>query len=357
MALNSLLLFLLFIPYLSADEIELPVLTTKQDIRNIRYVSSDGIYTYYQRSNGTLQFSTNYKVTEVLSLAPQTEYTLKTSPTKKYILVEVNPNYHTYLAPRDNQDIYLIEYGSPKATKVAKGKILGLHVEDKWFSYFNSFTKLLTIQSPLTEKLKHQVKLANNKNPYFVPEVVMSDQDTALYTDINKEGIPGVLTFKLNSKNIGLLHKSSSATKRIELCLNESNLFLMEYGVDPIEKGTVIYQLKANELDMKKAKTIYQSNENDLGSLVCTLKENTIYFIKTFRNSIGKLTYDAYKVNLDDSKAQRISTVNFATNIFLLDQKLLLPYQDKYYILEGENNLTEFDKINKSPQSQAKDGS
>lgn len=332
-----------------ASKEELPVLTTKQDIRNIRYVSSDGKYTYYQRTNGSLQFSTNYKVTEVLQKEPNTEFKLKAGAAKKYILVEINSNFHTYLAPKDNQEIYLINYGTAEAKKVAEGRMIGLHVEDKWFSYFNSFNKLLTIQSPLSEKLKHQVKLANNKNPYFIPEVIMTDTDTALYTDINKEGIPGILTFKLNSKKIKLLHKSASSTKRIELCINSENIYIMEYGLDPIDKGTTIYKLSKDNLSMNKAKSIYTSEENDLGSLICELNQEHLYFIKTYRNSTGKLTYDAFKVSTDGKKSEKLSSVNFATNLFLLDQKLLLPYQDKYYIIEGKNNLTEFDKINKGP--------
>lgn len=332
-----------------AKDIELPILTTKQDIRNIRYVSSDGKYTYYQRANGSLQFSTNYKVTPVIEREPNTEFTVKAGDAKKFLLVEINSKYHTYLAPRDSQEIYLLTYGTADAKKVADGKMIGLHVEDKWFSYFNTFNKLLTIQSPLSEKLKHQVKLANNKNPYFIPEVIMTDTDNALYTDINKEGVPGVLTFKLNSKKIKLLHKSSSLTKRIELCLNKQDVYIMEYGLDPLEKGTTIYKLNSAELTMTKAKAIYTSEENDLGSLVCQLNSENLYFIKTFRNSTGKLTYDAFKISVDGKKTERLSTVNFATNIFLLDQKLLLPYQDKYYIIEGKNNLTEFDKINKGP--------
>lgn len=346
----SSILFLGLLSYPSfSEEEELPVLTTKQDIRNIRYVSSDGKFTYYQRTNGTLQFSTNYKVTEVIQKEPNTEFKLKAGAAKKYILVEANSNFHTYLAPRDNQEIFLINYGTTEARKVADGRMIGLHVEDKWFSYFNSFNKLLTIQSPLSEKLKHQVKLANNKNPYFVPEVIMTDTDTALYTDINKEGIPGVLIFKLNSKKIKLLHKSASPTKRVEMCINSENIFIMEYGLDPIEKGTTIYKLSKDNLSMDKAKAIYTSQENDLGSLICELNKDQLYFVKTYRNSTGKLTYDAFRVSVDGKKSKKLSSVNFATNLFLLDQKLLLPYQDKYYIIEGKNNLTEFDKINKGP--------
>ena len=328
-----------------AEEIKLPILTTKQDIRNIRYITSDGKFTYYQRSNGSLQFSTNYKVTEVLKKEEHTDFKLFAGPAKKFILAEVNPNYHTYLAPRESQEIYLIEFGTSKAQKVGEGKVIGLHNEDKWFSYFNSFTKILTLQSPLSETLKHEVKLANTKNLFFEPQLVMPDTDTAIYTDLNKEGIPGILIFKMNSKKIKLLHKGPGPTFKYELCLRDDKIYIGEYGLDPLTKGTTIYSLEAKKLDFKEAKAIYSSKENDLGSLTCNVDKDNLYFIKTFRSSTGKLTYDAYKHSTKDNKGKRISSINFATNLIKMDKKLLLPYQDKYFILEGENNLTEFDKI------------
>jgi hypothetical protein len=329
----------------NAEEIKLPVLTTKQDIRNIRYITSDGKFTYYQRSNGSLQFSTNYKVTEVLKRTEHTDYKIYAGPGKKFLLVEVNPNYHTYLAARESKEIHLIEFGTSNAQKVAEGKVIGLHSDDKWFSYFNSFTKILTLQSPLSETLKHEVKLANTKNLYFEPQLIMPDEDTAIYTDLNKEGIPGILIFKINSKKIQLLHKGPSPTYKYELCLRDDTIFIGEYGLDPLTKGSTIYSLKKDSLDFKQAKAIYTSKENDLGSLTCNVDQENLFFIKTFRSSTGKLTYDAYKFSTKDNKGKRISSINFATNLVRMDKKLLLPYQDKYFILEGENNLTEFDKI------------
>lgn len=340
------LLFSLVSP-LKAQEKELPILTTKQDIRNIRYITSDGEFTYYQRNNGSLQFSTNYKVTEVLKNREHTDYKLFAGAAKKYILVEVNPNYHTYLSARDSQDIFLIDFGTSDAKKVAEGKVIGLHHEDKWFSFFNSFTKILTIQSPISDTLKHEVRLANTKNLFFEPEVVMTDTDTVIYTDINKEGIPGILILKLNSKKIKLLHKGPSPTYRYELCLNGNKVYISEVGLDPLTKGSTIFELSSQNLNFKEAKPIYTSQENDLGSLKCNIKDGFLHFIKTFRSSTGKLTYDAYKFDIEKKSGKRVSNINFATNLIKMDDKLILPYQDKYFILEGENNLTEFDKINK----------
>lgn len=330
-------------------EIELPELTTKQDIRNIRYVSSDGKFTYYQRTNGSLQFSTNYDVKEVLKLSPQTNYKLIVSTDKKYILVEADENYHTYFSPRSRKKLYVIKYGTEEINPVGEGSAIGLHFQDSWISYYDNKARVLTIQNPINEGLKATIKLANNLNPFFVPQVIMIDTDTVIYTDLNKDGVPGLLKFQINAKKIDLLYKGNSVNKALDLCLNGNNLFLTEYGLDPIAKGTEIKIIDTKNLDIKLAKSIYNSEENDLGSVVCNHSSENLYFIKTTRSDTKKLTYDAYELDLKTKKTKRVSEVNFATSLFLMDDKLLLPYQDKFFIIKGSADLTKFDRLKKGP--------
>ncbi|MCR9206038.1 MAG: hypothetical protein NXH75_15755 [Halobacteriovoraceae bacterium] len=330
-------------------EIELPELTTKQNIKNIRYVSSDGKFTYYQRTNGSLQFSTNYEVQEVIKLEPHTQYRLIVSQDKKFILVEANQKYHTYFSQRSGKKLYVIKYGTNEINEIGMGTAIGLHFQDKWISYYDHQSRVLTIQNPLNESLKATVKLANNLNPYFTPQVVMTDTDTVLYTDLNKEGIPGLLKFNINAKKIKVIFKGQSINKTLDICLNKNMLFLTELGLDPIAKGTEVRLVDTKTLDLEKAKTIYTSEEKDLGSFVCTRSDEYLYFIKTTRDDTQKLTYDAYELDLKSKKVKRVSEVNFATTLFLMDKKLLLPYQDKYFIIKGSADLTKFDRLKKGP--------
>ena len=66
-------------------EIELPILMTKQDLNDIRYISNDGKFTYYQQPFGNLIFSTNYGVKEVIKLKPRTQFKLISTNSKKII--------------------------------------------------------------------------------------------------------------------------------------------------------------------------------------------------------------------------------------------------------------------------------
>lgn len=322
---------------------KLPVLTTKQDIKNIRFISSDGKFTYYQRGNGSLQFSTNYEVKEVIKLKPQTHFNLLVTNDKKYILVEAFEDFHNYLASRANGKIYLLKYGTSDIQEVGEGKIIGLHLKDQWFSYYNSFKHELTLQSTLSSTLKHTIKLANIKNPYFSPQVIMVDTDTILYTDINKDGIPGILRYKLNAGKVNLVYKADSINTALEMCFSQSG-YLMSYGLDPLNKGTKIFEIDTKAYQVKE-NPLYQSPENDIGSLICEFENESLYFIKTTRQSDGKITFDATEFSLESKKEKTLSDIFFASTLLKMDEMLLLPYQDKFYILKGKNVFTETDRL------------
>lgn len=360
--ISSLLLLVLLSPAHSQqieggieieNEIELPELTTKQDINNIRFVSSDGKFTYYQRTNGSLQFSTNYAVKEVIKLAPHTNYRLIVSNDKKIIFVEADQTYNTYFSIRSPKKLYTIKYGTNEISEVGEGTAIGIHFEDNWISFYDYTARTLTLQNPQNDSLKHTIKLANLLNPFFIPRVEMIDTDTVVYTDLNKQGLPGLLKFQMNAKKISVLYKSDSPNRTLDLCLSDDNdLYITEIGLDPVNKGTNIKKMKGVNLSIDKSILIYSSEENELGSIICNVNPDYLYFIKTFRSSSNKLTYDAVELNLSTKKTKKLSSIEFATNLFVMDKKLLLPYQDKYFIIKGSADMTQFDKLKKGPLDQ-----
>jgi len=338
-------LLLLLSPTFVVAKSKLPELTTKQDIRNIRYVSADGKITYYQRGNGSLQFSTNYSVKEVIKGEPKTSYQVHVGKNKKFAFISANESFHMYYSNRSAPDIYIVTYGESKAEFLAKGIPIALHLGDEWLSFYNSFSKKLTIQNHVNKSLKHEIRLADKPNPYFKPSAIMPDEDTLVYTDLNKEGIPGVLKFKINAQKISVVKKLDSSLKRLELCMNKEKVFILETSLDPITRGTKIISLSKSELENSKENQIYSSEENDIGGMICQHNDENIYFVKTIRSESGKLTYEAAEVNITSKKVNILSDIDFATSLILMDNRILLPYQDKFFVLKGESNLLNFDKL------------
>ena len=327
---------------------KLPLFITKQDIRNIRFISKDGAITYYQRANGSLQFSTNYKVTEVLKLSKHTQYSLHISPNKKMVLVEANSSFHTSPSLRDKRNIYLLNYGDFKSKLVAQGIAISLHGDyDEWFSYYNSLTRTLTLENTLNDKITHSIKLSPKPNPYFVPQVALIDKETLVYTDVDNRGVHGIRTYNLITKKKVTFLKSNGSDKIIKLCLNKPRLYIWESSTNSLSPGTRITYVPTNRLKADQQAFVYQSPNNDLGSLKCTLGNDALYFIKTFKDTSGKYTFDAVKHHLKTEKTQVISDIKFATGLITIDGKLLLPYQGKTYTLLGQNNMTQFDLLKK----------
>jgi len=326
-------------------ETDLPELITKQDKKNIRFISDDGKYTYYQRSNGIFQFSTNYKVEEVIRLKERTQFNIITSHNLKYLILEADETYNTYLSLKAKKKIYVLEYGTKTIKKVAEGIPIGLHLNDQYISYYEPNTRSLIILNHLNPSIKTVIKLANSKNPYFIPQIVMPDVDTIVYTDLNKDALPGILIHKINSGKTSVLEKLDTANKQIEICLSDDKLYIGNYGLDPLTKGSSISYLEPSKLDMETKKVLYQSTENDLGSLKCNLGKDKIYFIKKSRSELGKVTFDAAQFDTKTKDIEMLSDIRFATSLVVMDGKLLLPYQNKHYVIKGSNNLTDFDKL------------
>jgi len=326
-------------------ETKLPELITKQDKKNIRYISDDGKYTYYQRSNGIFQFSTNYKVEEIIKLAEYTQFNLITGSAHKFMILEANEHYNDYLSLKSKSKIYIIEYGTKNIKKIANGVPLGLHLNDQYISYYDPYSRSLVVQNHINPSIKTTIPLANDMNPYFVPEVVMIDIDTVIYTDLNKKGIPGILIHKINSGKTQILEKFDTPNKQIEICLKGNKLFLAQYGLDPLTSGSSISYFKTKKLSIDTRTVIYQSKENDIGSLKCNFDDNSIYIVKTARSENGKITYDAAEINIESKNVQNLSDIHFVTSLVVMDGKLLIPYQNKHYVIKGASNLTKFDQL------------
>ena len=67
--INKVLIWFL----LPTSSFGLSELKTKQDITKIRYLSNNGTVTYYQKTSGELQMSTNYNFKNVFKGSKNTE--------------------------------------------------------------------------------------------------------------------------------------------------------------------------------------------------------------------------------------------------------------------------------------------
>lgn len=344
MKVRALLLSLFLILSLNALAVgnsKLPLLTTKQDISNIRFISKDGKFTYYQRGSGDFLLSTNYKVEKLLEGSEGTQYEVISSSERKFLVVSQHEKFHTFYGIRLLPKLYKVDFGGFTAREIGKGLWPSLHLNDTWMSAFDPNKREILFVNMQTPTLQFSIKLFNGANPYFRPQVVMPTGNTILYTDLNKDGVVGVLKFELSTKKITPLYKVDAADQKLELCYHAGYLYVGQFGKISSKMGSQISIMKASSIDFGKRDIIYESNMNDIGNIVCDYDKTKLFFSK----AADRHTYDIASLEVSTKKVNLVTDLGFATQVLNLDGKLLVPSRAGYYVVFGEDNFANIDRL------------
>lgn len=331
-------------------KIILPELLTKQAVSNIRFLSQDGKFTYYQKRSGSLLFSSNYKVIELIKGEVGTEYTLLGTPARKKIIVTQSENYHTFYSLRAKEKIFLLDFGETTLREVGMGSSPLLHLNDSWLSYYDYYAKTLYFEHSTNSAIKFSIKLNNRINPYFNPQVVMSDENTVYYTDLSETGSVGLLEFKRTAAKSQLIFKASSPMLKAEICLHNNNLIMGLFGINFSKEGTNITKSPIPITDFTKRQSIYTSAVNDIGQLVCNFDSKTITFIKNYGTNDLTST-DLVDLNPETKEITLLSELKTITSIINMDGTLLALDKGKYYIVKGNVDYKSIDSLKNLPPS------
>ncbi len=319
---------------------KLPTLETKQSIQNIRFISNDGKYTYYQRNDGTFLFATNYKVTEVIKKSENTQYNIISSIYKKNLVLTADESFHSNFSITKDKQIYLLKFGSEKTTLIGNGVQPQLHLEDKWVSFYIPKKKIIKFMNTGSDSLTFDIKLNAGKNPYFIPEVMMIDRNTIYFTDINENGVFGILNYDKVSKKVSIFHKNYDFTEKFEFCRNKNHFYIMTKSLLNKNLGTTILKYDNKQIkDFSKGEILYESKLNDFGNITC-FHEDKLYFVKQTASKPTSVT-EAASIEIETKKVKIESSLKNVTQIITMDGKILIPYREKYYLIRGENNLGE----------------
>lgn len=346
-------IFLFFISISIFPQQELPVLFAKLPSSYVRFISKDGTYTYYLTRSGSLMLSTNYQSHEVIKGVPGTNYLITSSPTRKILLFTMDQNYFDFMSQREANTIYKIGFGKKDAQKIGYGLDARLHLEDSWASYFNIQENSINFMNLSSDALKFKIIINNPVNPYFIPQVVMIDKDSAIYTDLSQKGVPAISIFKKSEKKSQILIKGTSPFEKIELCLKENYLVVGQFGFENSKKGSTIDLIPLKDLRESIKKNIYQSAKNDIGNLVCDFEKDSIYFIKNFSSNLNQV-YEVVSLNINSKEEKKLTEILNATQILSMDDKLLLNAFGKTYVLAGRSNYQKDEFEKETPKKKEK---
>lgn len=329
---------------------ELPKLSTKQSLDNLRFVSQSGEFTYYQRRNGNLLLSKNFDVVEVLKGEPGANYHMTSSQDQKIILITQDLSYHNHLNLREDKKIFRVDYGEATPNLVGEGQSAKLHQDDTWVSFFQATSKTITIKNINSQALKFQIELKNIKNPYFTPQVIMTNEDTILYTDLNEIGVPAVLNYDRKTKSVEVFSRGDSPLQKIEICANKEHLYILSAGLQDSSFGTEITRYPKNNLKAPKRQQVYVSDKNDIGNLFCEVDPKRLFFIKNTADQKGETSHEVAEILLDENfKLNLLTQLKYATQIINLDGRIIVPFRGDYFVAKGDHDLTMDDKLSPAP--------
>ena len=331
-------------------KIILPQLLTKQAINNIRFLSNDGKFTYYQKRSGSLLYSTNYQIHEMLKGPIGTQYNVIGSHAKKKLLILQNENYHTFYSMRSLEKIFLANYGEHTTKSIGMGSDPKLHIEDNWISYYDFYKKDLTIENANNSAAKFIIKLNNKKNPYFSPQVVMPDENTVYYTDLGENGSFGIVRYTRNNNTSKLIYNANSPMIKAELCLHNKNLIVLTSGINFSKEGTTLSQFQLPFDDLKLGNVLYSSPVNDIGQITCSIDLEKIYFIKNFGSNESTRT-DVVELDVNTKELKPMSELKTVTSIINMDGTLLALDKGAYFIVKGTLDFKNIDTLKSLPPS------
>lgn len=352
MALKSSLLFILISTSTFAKSF--PELIAKQSNENIRFISSDGKYTYYQRRSGSFHLSRNYKSIDIFKGAKGTQYTVYSTSSRKKIIVTQDETFHSNLSLRKKEKIYILNMGDSIPREIGEGSNPRLLLEDNWISYYSYFENQLNFENTANGALKFAIKLNNKINPYFIPDVVMSDENTIYYTDLGENGNYGIVKYKRNLEKTDIIIKEKTSNIKYNLLICGEALLFIESGIGQSNFGTKISILPKLEEDIKKVREIYRSDLNDLGNYTCDFSHKSIYFTKNYGDKNFPI-YDIAELDLSTKQLNKLTELRSLTSLYLMDGILLSFEKGKNIIIKGEADYKNVDLLKSLPKEKTEE--
>lgn len=312
---------------------------TKRPYHTLRYQSTDGHVSYYQRNAGELVLSTKYEIQPIVAGKPNDHYFVVDSIYGENILIYQTNNFYNSMPFVPMGNIYYGKLGDKKIYPLsAPGYIPNLQLKDTWVSLYNGEEKAIHLKSLGNQEFDFIIKM-NKKNKYLhIPNVAMLDVANVLFTDMNHERKMAIMKLNRYDKFIHPVY-ISEMDDTIQLCFREKILYAMVVG----NNKTKIMEFKIDEkMNVSKAIVLYTSDKQDFATIECTTKENSIYFLKNIANPT---TSEYYTMELTpyvlNTVTKELTSIEITSpvkivpdSLFRMGASLFITSGDKYYVNE-----------------------
>lgn len=324
---------------------KLPKFLTKQSLEYLRFIDKSGKFTYYQTSNGSLNLTSNYDNNVLYESQKGSHFLVTSKVGSNIVLVELIEKLHSNLNLNKNYKIFYSKIGETKISEIATGRNPSMSLNDSWLTYFDATKKLVKVKSIKGNKFS-EIKLINQLNQFFIPQIDMLNPETVIYTDINLSGHMALLAYNTTDKSFKPIYKSKFPSSKIEFCRIGDDLFIGEFSIYDSDKGSSLVKVPIfNNANYANQTTIYRSEQADLGNILCD--KQSIYFIKTleFNANLNSKVTEVANLDLKSNQLTIASDLKNVTQIIEFGGRILIPYRDNFYIVKGDHDTTKQDVL------------
>lgn len=326
-----------FLGSVAQAQSSLPRFASKLSLEGLRFISRDGKHSYSQKRSGALTLIGDFKSRDIVEAPPGTNYHVQSSTAHKKVVIEVERAWHQEMDLTKLHEIWAANLGDTNLISVGKGRAPRLHLNDEWITFYNPKTRTIHVQFLPVAKRHYVIRLNRKHNPFFVPEVLMLNPETVMYTDINSKGEAALLSYNLVDNKVTVLQKSKTTGTRLELCTAGNFAALGEFSYPESRRGSSIMIMAWKAVPGLGGFTeVYKSEANDLGQMSCD--QNRVWFVKTIneeRELNGRVT-EAAALEVTSGKVEVKTNLERVTNIINMDGRILLPLREELFVLSGD---------------------
>lgn len=321
-------------------------LLVKEKVDGLLYTNDTGTINYYEQGNHTLYLAKNSKRTELLNFPDQiVQYSVVASSSKKKIIITVTSNQLKANSVQLPRKFYISDFGGENLIELGSGLNPNLHLDDSWVSYYQPEKhKIILKFLPLLQSKTYEILLNTQTNTYYRPKIQMLNNETALYTDLNKTGEEALISYNLLNKSFIFLNKTPNSFTRLDFCLINQDIYLGSFAEEGQGSAEIYKILLGAQQILPQKSLLYQSSGKHLRRLICSERENGIYFIRHLpgseKSSISQkssLNFLALvSQNTTKKSAPNISEASFESllsQIFSMDNKILLVAGGTTYVV------------------------
>ena len=336
----SIMLFSCFANKSFALAISEPVeWVTKQDINLMRYVSNDGKVTLFQKPSGSLVYTNNYSVKDILQGNEDGLILVYSLPDQPIVILWKREEFLGNYNPIKNGKIFLLNIKTEKIEEIGAGVSPQFHLNGQWISWYLPQMRVIQFVFLDDRDIKFQIKLNPKVDPYFNPQSIMLNQNQLIYTDSNLQDQVALIFMDRMTQKPEIIRTASHPGHKMDLCQNSSGIFLGDFSLLNSNPESKIFKLdETNPKDFAKFKTMYESASNDLGQLTCYSK-GSLFFIKSTQAPNQQWPSNDIVQIIPETK-ESVSRTNWGdiTQIIAMGNLLLTQRTTSTYLLEGESN-------------------